>query len=1157
MIKSTYSKKIALFILVISIGFIGGCNSDRNTGVKSDLTAASASVDIISKFRTPDVDAKPMVRMWFPDAGAGADEEGLALVDKQINNLAKGGFGGVEIAFLSDSTNYTNDDAKTIGWGTENWRKILKQILKTANAVETGFKVDITITSHWPPIVNNIDPNDDEASMEVSFAYEKISSDDISTGVIDLPLPKQKRLDYYAPQGAGDEVKAPFLFVDKYINASIAKVVDVHDKGIPTLEFASLTDVSANTNKKTISGDEAAQGLYKEVDGVKYAGYAGGIPDRAYAESNGLDYEKEIIERFGPDPVNENFTGKIDSNGARRRMADWQYLYQTRLDSIDMLKSYKPSSGNKLAVGDYVIIGSYYRGTGQVMSGGNSITIYNRSYAVDYFSERGIGKVFEFWKNNILDDEMRVLLKENGRKNGTSIFEDSIEIHAESSMWTKDLLEEFRAYHGYDAPAAVLTLQLSGHEKFAKLLGGADQTSSKPSFDNTEIVSRIQEDYNLLMGHLYSQRHASVISKWASSFNYTYRAQGYVLTGLDIAGAAAALDIPEGDNSTSGDGIRNLVAAVNMKGSKMLSMESTTFSASITSDWKTVIKEFNRDFSHGVNRSILHGYPFARSFNRYNSEWPGWSFSRFAAWNSRQIYWDDIDTFSNYVTRNQSVMQNGKAKVDLAILLGTDTAFNIQSSNSMQTLLDNGYSYNLLSEALLEMKNAKVKNSVFYPSGPAYKALIIKEAKILSCDTVQKLVEYSKNGLPIILYNCDIKRGYGSDKTDNNDMLLKEKMAELISTDNVMNAGTQEEILGILEGLGIIPDASFNMSGLEVSHRADSIGDYYYYYNSGEKDIETTVSMSGKGSPYKLDAWTGDIIPLPEYSASNKRISTDIKLTPKEATIIAISTDIMQFNKMDDVHVTKTSGGKVVYDNENIVHRAENPGVYSVSLSDNTEKNIEIDEVTKVINLKDGWDLKLESWGPDPEVNDVDPTISAKKIISLKDVSLDIWEDMPATKDQLEKLGVKSMSNVSGIGYYSKTFTLPSDWCEDNGAYIHFDHNSDMVVEVTINDRKIDDINQLTDIVEAGHYLKAGTNALKIKLDSTLDHRLNIEKPDKRMMQGSAPGAPGAGSAPESPGGAGPSAGAPGGVEAARPKAQKYGLTGVTLIPYVQTIIAP
>lgn len=79
-----------------------------------------------------------MVRTWFPDAGAGGSADGLALVAKQFTNQGGAGFGGAEIAFLSDNTSYTNADAQTIGFGSHNWRTIVKQILRTANGIPGG-----------------------------------------------------------------------------------------------------------------------------------------------------------------------------------------------------------------------------------------------------------------------------------------------------------------------------------------------------------------------------------------------------------------------------------------------------------------------------------------------------------------------------------------------------------------------------------------------------------------------------------------------------------------------------------------------------------------------------------------------------------------------------------------------------------------------------------------------------------------------------------------------------------------------------------------------------------------------------------------------------------------------------------------------------------
>ena len=83
---------------------------------------AEASHDtriVLDLFLNPNVHAKPMARMWFPDAAAGEDDNDS--IEKQINELADKGFGGVEVAMLmSNGTHYTNEESLVYGWGTEN-----------------------------------------------------------------------------------------------------------------------------------------------------------------------------------------------------------------------------------------------------------------------------------------------------------------------------------------------------------------------------------------------------------------------------------------------------------------------------------------------------------------------------------------------------------------------------------------------------------------------------------------------------------------------------------------------------------------------------------------------------------------------------------------------------------------------------------------------------------------------------------------------------------------------------------------------------------------------------------------------------------------------------------------------------------------------------
>lgn len=73
---------------------------------------------MLSNFKNPSYTAKPMGRMWFPDNSAGADDSDT--IEKQIQELAEAGFGGVKVTMLADSSNLTNADVQQYGWGTEN-----------------------------------------------------------------------------------------------------------------------------------------------------------------------------------------------------------------------------------------------------------------------------------------------------------------------------------------------------------------------------------------------------------------------------------------------------------------------------------------------------------------------------------------------------------------------------------------------------------------------------------------------------------------------------------------------------------------------------------------------------------------------------------------------------------------------------------------------------------------------------------------------------------------------------------------------------------------------------------------------------------------------------------------------------------------------------
>jgi hypothetical protein len=110
-------------------------------------------------------------------------------------------------------------------------------------------------------------------------------------------------------------------------------------------------------------------------------------------------------------------------------------------------------------------------------------------------------------------------------------------------------------------------------------------------------------------------------------------------------------------------------------------------------------------------------------------------------------------------------------------------------------------------------------------------------------------------------------------------------------------------------------------------------------------------------------------------------------------------------------------------------------------------------------------------------------------------------------------LGVSSMSQVAGTGSYSRQFSLPSGWTPDNGAYLQLTHGQDMVVAVTVNGHALPTIDQFSDQLDLGGYLTPGPNTIAVRIDTTLNNRITAKT------------------------------------------ARLYGLTGVQLTPYQQTVL--
>jgi len=1121
--------KVSLALLAAigmsACGSSGGDSSSAGSqAADSGQLAAGTEGTLLEAFLDPDYRDRPMARMWFPDAGAGLDE--FDTIGKQVSALAEGGFGGVEVTMLADGANFTNEQARVVGWGTDAWRSLLKKVLRAAEAVPGGFTVDITITPHWPMIISGIDPNDAAAAQEVSHTVQKLDAGAVRDGRIRLQLPPTRLRDETRSVPA-----APFIFTDTLESSVLLKVADV-SSGTTRYDLASAIDLT--TAARAIEGE----------------GHAAGVPDAAAAEQYDFDYD-QVLELWGAEPdagadLSAGYNGKVDAAGNRARMQDWQAVYEADLSGITaQLEGYQPSAGNELQPGDYAVVNIYRRGTGQVLSdggfGGIAVLMYGRTYTTDYFSRPGVDAVTQFWERNIIDDELRGLLEANR----SSIFEDSIEASFSTAFWTDELAETL-ASRGYRYTAELPAVVALG--------AGA--------FTDARLAGRIRTDYNNLLGGLYETEHLRPISDWASSFGYSYRAQARGVTGVDQYSSATIVDIPEGDNGTKGDGIRQLAGAARMSDKAYVSMEAVTGFGNLQLNWADVLTEVTQNFSHGVNHVVLHGTPYNKAWNGYMSDWTGWQAfgNNFAgSYTYRQIYWPDARTMGDYMARNQAVLRNGVVKADL-VVIGNG------SGNSFQDLLDKGYSYHLASEALLQLDTATASNGRLYEQGPAYKAVIVvgdvaegsagpgiggggpgggpgglgaeapagavpggpgagggaegpgagappgnfgapdnvaasfepEPQRSYSVASIRKLRELAEAGLPVVLVNLVPTVVAGTESGENTDATLVAELAMLKATDKVVEVATRDEVAGALQNLSVAPYASYDQAALETTHYLDAAGDanYYYLYNNpnprnsgminaaqsnrykSAAPIVAEVTLEGSGKPYWLDAWTGEVRPIADYRAGDGSVTLPVGLHGGESAIIALL------------------AGEV--------------DAASASAADLTASIDAIESAAPALDLGTAkWDLELHSYGPDETAANVqdrivpefemayliykDPSASTISTVRFDSIELGNWSDLPATAAQLDTLGVESMANVSGVGYYTTSFDLPADWNAAAPAILELGYSQDEVTQVVINGQALDRINVIADTVDLSGRLQPGQNTLTIKLVTGLFNRAVVE----------------------------------------------------------------
>jgi hypothetical protein len=727
--------------------------------------------------------------------------------------------------------------------------------------------------------------------------------------------------------------------------------------------------------------------------------------------------------------------------------------------------------------GQTAILSTWVRGSGQKPEGGSHTT--PESFVVDHFSKRGVDAIIKFWEEHIINDRIRLFLKQNGG----SIFEDSIELDS-TGYWTPELDPEFKRHKGYD---------------LQRYLPVILRQIKRPlfTFNDNRVSKQFRNDYWNVLGSMFLDNHLKPLQQWAKTLNMTLRAQPYGLQ-TDAMGACAFLDIPEGETLSfkNLDDFRTLASAAHLTGRNIVSSETGAVrNGAYSMTLERLLRIINPTFATGINQHVLHGFSYSGSVP--HTSWPGFgAFSPMKkgpgyseSWGSRQPMWTNMKEVGDYLARVQSFLRKGVPQYDIAFFapngyVGSGLGGPWLSKEGIQQ----GYSLGYLSPSLLDLPQTKVVNGRLAVDTVNYGALVLangisRDDRLeLDLRSVNKLLEFAQSGLPVlILGHWDEVASFGK-LNDSDFSTLQSRFQQLLSEPKVF-VTSNDRIRSTLEDLNIRPSVLYEKSSPLIYHRrVDGSRTFWTFVNSAKNrqiDHDITLYINNHNATiFEFDPWSGTTRQAPLFeSVSNEGLLYHVKLDPEQ--VLLLIADFPQDPMLHVVRISHPDSTVLIRSGMKLQLQAQRTGQYEIKLSDGSTVTPTIESIPERPELG-SWTLQVQSWLPKDEKT----TQTQFQLISvkLKGRKLKPWNQIEELKD------------LSGIGNYSTTFDVGGLWPTNAGAMLKLG-KVEGAIKIWVNGQQVKGIDLLADEHDLGTTLKAGINELTVQVATTLANRLRVVLP--------------------------------------------------------------
>jgi hypothetical protein len=371
----------------------------------------------------------------------------------------------------------------------------------------------------------------------------------------------------------------------------------------------------------------------------------------------------------------------------------------------------------------------------------------------------------------------------------------------------------------------------------------------------------------------------------------------------------------------------------------------------------------DKKFTEGLNRIIFHRFahqphPTARP-GMTMGPW-GIHFDRTNTW------WEPGKAWMSYLTRCQSLLQQGLFVADLAYFTGESPGgYTVVDRKELIPPPPKGYDYDLMNAEVL-LKRVKVENGhITLPDGMRYRALVLQEPKALTMELLRKLQELVNQGMILIgskpAYMLG-SQGYPEERTTF-ETITTALWGDGSTVEKTVGKGrvyAGQPLLDVLDALALKPDFQVSSrSGdapITYIHRSIDGADVYFLSNQRRKREELVCTFRVKGMhPELWDADTGTITPVGIYEQVDDLVRLPVQLAPSGSVFVVFRTPApvrhVQAVMKDNATLLDTKPFAVELRN---LHKDVSDN-FTISFWVKPEFNVMLSTQNLMENIKDPW----------------------------------------------------------------------------------------------------------------------------------------------------------------------------------------------------------